>query len=70
MILLRQGYGGQARPTQSHPGFDPGSMNTRVRGLNAVRRCSWIPTFVGMTLMLCGAPAAASSSVARTPPLT
>src|SRR5688500_2669612 len=30
-----------------HPGLDPGSRNTAVRGVG--RRCSWIPTFAGMT---------------------
>lgn len=48
-------------PTKRHPELVSGSMNTRVRELNARRRCSWIPTFVGMTLGLLAAPAAAET---------
>ncbi len=53
MIRLRQGFGGQVRLLfKRHPGLDPGSMSTRFSGFGFKRRCSWVPTSVGMTMGL------------------
>jgi len=47
-------------PPRSHPGLDPGPMNTGVFGLSFRRFRSWVPTFVGMTLAV-AAPLAAQT---------
>ena len=54
MIRLR--HAGQGRLSSScHPGLDPGSMNTVPAVGHGERRCSWIPTFVGMTMSVAAA---------------